>query len=160
MAFLSRLLEAGKESQANCSHQGQGNRPTGRRVGNYVKAVISIVFAWGAERGYVASNPAEKVRNIRRKKGSAEANRPWADEEREAVLKGAPAHMLPAIGLMMFTGLGPKDALREISNFPDIKSVDARKLLRLMQKGASVRSKDVGCVSSARATGLSQPRNS
>ena len=84
----------------------------GRRFGNYVKAVMSIVFAWGAERGYVASNPAEKVRNIRRQKGSPEANRPWADEEREAVLKGAPAHMLSAIGLMMFTGLGPKDALR------------------------------------------------
>src|SRR5262245_52515933 len=29
----------------------------GRRFGNYVKALLSIVFAWGAERGYVASNP-------------------------------------------------------------------------------------------------------
>src|SRR3984893_2353434 len=84
----------------------------GRRFGNYVKALISIVFAWGAERGYVASNPAEKVKNIRRQRGSPEANRPWADEEREAVLKAVPMHMLPAIGLMMFTGLGPKDALR------------------------------------------------
>ena len=89
----------------------------GRRFGNYVKAVISIIFAWGAERGYVASNPAEKVRNIRRQKGVAEANRPWADEEREAVLKAMPSHMLPAIGLMMFTGLGPKDALRLPRNF-------------------------------------------
>jgi integrase len=84
----------------------------GRRFGNYVKAVMSIVFAWGAERGYVAANPAEKVKNIRRQKGSPEANRAWADEEREAVLKQVPAYMLPAIGLMMFTGLGPKDALR------------------------------------------------
>jgi integrase len=84
----------------------------GRRFGNYVKALLSIIFAWGAERGYVASNPAENVRNIRRQKGSPEANRPWADEEREAVLNATPAHMLPAIGLMMFTGLGPKDALR------------------------------------------------
>src|SRR5262249_43202327 len=31
---------------------------------------------------------------------------------REAVLNAMPAHMLPAIGLIMFTGLGPKDALR------------------------------------------------
>jgi hypothetical protein len=84
----------------------------GRRFGNYVKAVISIIFAWGAERGYVASNPAEKLRNIRRQKGAPEANRPWADEEREAALNAIPAHMRPAIGLMMFTGLGPKDALR------------------------------------------------
>jgi hypothetical protein len=28
------------------------------------------------------------------------------------VLDDAPSHMLPAIALMMFTGLGPKDALR------------------------------------------------
>jgi integrase len=84
----------------------------GRRFGNYVKALLSIVFAWGAERGYVSSNPAEKVKNIRRKKEAPEANRPWADEEREAVLHAAPPHMLPAIALMMFTGIGPKDALR------------------------------------------------
>jgi integrase len=84
----------------------------GRRFGNYVKALLSIVFAWGAEHGYVASNPAEKVKNVRRQKGAPEANRSWADEERDAVLHAAPAHMRPAIGLMMFTGLGPKDALR------------------------------------------------
>lgn len=84
----------------------------GRRFANYVKAVTSILFAWGAERGYVKLNPAEKVKNIRRQKGAPEANRPWADEERHAVLDDAPAHMRPAIALMMFTGLGPKDALR------------------------------------------------
>src|SRR5262249_22104126 len=58
----------------------------GRRFGNYVKALLSIVFAWGAERGYVTFNPAENVKNVRRQKGAPEANRPWADEEREAVL--------------------------------------------------------------------------
>jgi integrase len=84
----------------------------GRRFGNYVKAVLSIVFAWGAERGYVCSNPAENVKNVRRQKDAPEANRPWADEEREAVLEAAPPHMQSAIALMMFTGLGPKDALR------------------------------------------------
>lgn len=84
----------------------------GRRFGNYVKAMLSIVFAWGAERGYMPSNPAEKVKNIRRQKDAPEANRSWADEEREAVLEAAPPHMLPAIALMMFTGIGPKDALR------------------------------------------------
>jgi integrase len=83
----------------------------GRRFANYVKAVLSIIFAWGAERGYVKSNPAEKIRNIRRRKGASEVNRIWTDEEREVVLRYAPAHMRPAIGLMMFTGLGPKDAL-------------------------------------------------
>src|SRR5262245_45117330 len=89
----------------------------GRRFANYVKAVTSILFAWGLERGYAQVNPAEKVKNIRRQKGTPEANRPWTDEERHAVLDDAPAHMLPALALMMFTGLGPKDALRLSRSF-------------------------------------------
>jgi hypothetical protein len=40
-----------------------------------------------------------------------DANRPWSDTEREAVLEASPAHIRPAIAVMMFTGLGPKDAL-------------------------------------------------
>lgn len=84
----------------------------GRRFANYVKAVLSILFAWGAERDYVKTNPAEKVRNIRRPKNAPEANRSWSDEECRAVLDEAPAHMRPAIALMMFTGIGPRDALR------------------------------------------------
>ena len=66
----------------------------GRRFGNYVKAVLSIIFAWGAERGYLAVNPAEKVKNLRRQKGAPEANRPWTDEECHAVIEAAPAYML------------------------------------------------------------------
>jgi integrase len=84
----------------------------GRRFANYVKAVLSILFAWGAERDYVKENPAEKVKNIRRPKDAPDANRAWSDEECQAVLHAAPDHMRPAIALMMFVGLGPKDALR------------------------------------------------
>jgi integrase len=84
----------------------------GRRLANYVKAVISIVFGWGLERDCVKSNPAEGVKNIRRRKDAPKANRPWTDQERHAVMDTAPAHMKVAIGLMMFTGLGPKDALK------------------------------------------------
>jgi hypothetical protein len=83
----------------------------GRRFSNYVKACLSLLFAWGSERGYIATNAAAGIKDIRRRKGTPEANRPWSDEERHAVLEAAPAHMLPAIALMMFTGLGPKDAL-------------------------------------------------
>jgi integrase len=83
----------------------------GRRFANYVKAVLSIIFGWGVERDYLKFNPADKVKNIRRQKGLPQSNRPWSDEERHAVLEEAPAHMKPAVALMMFTGLGPKDAL-------------------------------------------------
>lgn len=83
----------------------------GRRFANYVKAVLSIIFNWGVERGHLKSNPAKNVKNVRRRKNSPDANRPWTDQERHAVLEAVPGHMKPAIALMMFTGLGPKDAL-------------------------------------------------
>ena len=56
-------------------------------------------------------NPAEGIRSIRRPKGLPKQNRRWTDAERHAVLDAAPVHMRTAIALMMFTGLGPKDAL-------------------------------------------------
>jgi integrase len=84
----------------------------GRRFGSYVKAVLSLVFAWGVERGLLATNPAVGVKNVRKPRGQPDANRPWTDAERHAVLDQAPAHMRPALALMAFTGLGPGDALR------------------------------------------------
>ncbi len=83
----------------------------GRRFGTYVKTVMSLLFAWGLERGFVTVNPASRVKGVRKPKDSPEANRPWTDAEREAVLAALPAHMRLAIALMMFTGLDPQDAL-------------------------------------------------
>jgi integrase len=83
----------------------------GRRFGNYLKATLSVIFGWGAERGHLANNPASNIKAIRRPKGLPDANRPWTDSERHAVLEAAPAHMRPAIAIMMFTGIAPKDAL-------------------------------------------------
>lgn len=83
----------------------------GRKFANDVKARLSAVFGWGSERGYLVGNPASGIKDIRRQKGLPDANRPWSDEERHAVLSAVPLHMKSAIALMMFTGLGPKDAL-------------------------------------------------
>jgi hypothetical protein len=83
----------------------------GRKFANDVKARLSGLFGWGSERGYIGANVAAGIRDIRRRKGLPEANRPWSDEEREAVLEALPPHMKPAVAVMMFTGLGPKDAL-------------------------------------------------
>ena len=58
----------------------------GRRFGNYVKAVLSIIFGWGRERGFLVDNPASGIKDLRRLKGAPEANRPWSDAERDAVL--------------------------------------------------------------------------
>jgi integrase len=98
----------------------------GQRQGNYVKSVLSLLFAWGSERGFIVGNPASGIRHIRRKKGTPEANRPWADEEREAALT-CPDHMRAAIGLMMFTGLGPKDALTLPRSFHKANEIATRR---------------------------------
>lgn len=84
----------------------------GRRFANLVKAVLSLTFGWGVERGLLPSNPAKGVKNVRRPRAAPDANRPWTDTERHVVLDQAPAHMRPALALMAFTGLGPGDVLR------------------------------------------------
>lgn len=84
----------------------------GRRFGNYVKAVLSLLFAWGKERGFIKSNPAEGIKGIRRKKGAPEANRPWTDSEREAVMAALPSHIRLPFAFMMYCGLDPQDAVK------------------------------------------------
>lgn len=44
----------------------------GRCFGNYAKQVLSILFGWGSERGYVPSNPVRLVKGIKRQKGAPE----------------------------------------------------------------------------------------
>jgi integrase len=83
----------------------------GRRFANYVVAVLSIIFNWGKPRLLVNANPAEHIEDIQRPRDAAEAHRVWTDSERHAVLDAAPAHVKPAMAIMMYTGLGPKDTL-------------------------------------------------
>lgn len=78
---------------------------------NYLVRVVSLLFAWGKERGHVSDNPAAGIRAIRKKKGAPAANRPWTDAERDAVQAALPKHMLLPFTLMMFYGLDPQDAL-------------------------------------------------
>jgi hypothetical protein len=47
-----------------------------RRLANYVKALLSVIFGWGLERGFLANNPASGIKDIRRPKGAPEADRP------------------------------------------------------------------------------------
>ncbi|SNB67571.1 MULTISPECIES: tyrosine-type recombinase/integrase [unclassified Agrobacterium] len=81
------------------------------RFANYVRSVLSIIFAWGIEYEFVKENPVEHVSLAERPKDLPDANRPWMDAEREAVLAALPAHMLLPFSLMMFYGLDPQDAL-------------------------------------------------
>ncbi len=82
-----------------------------RRSANYLRQVLSIVFSWGVERGYLGDNPASNIRSLKRSKDAPMANRPWSDDERAAVLAAASDAMRPVMALMMYTAMGPKDAL-------------------------------------------------
>lgn len=99
----------------------------GRRFGNYVKSVFSLLFVWGKERGYVKTNPAEGIKGLKKPKGAPEANRPWSDYERHNVLAALPDHMLLPISLMMFCGLDPQDALRLRRTAIKSGNIDARR---------------------------------
>lgn len=65
----------------------------GRRFGTYTKTVLSLLFAWGVERGFLAANPANKIKAVKKPRDAPEANRPWRDHERDAVLAALPSHM-------------------------------------------------------------------
>ncbi len=83
----------------------------GRRFGTYVRQVLSIIFGWGVERGYMKTNPAKEVKGIKRPRGLERANHPWTDEERHVVLEAASPALRAIIALMMYTGMGPKDVV-------------------------------------------------
>ena len=84
----------------------------GRRFANYVKTVMALIFAWGVERGFLPTNPAFRIKGIKRPKNAPEANRPWDDDERDAVSSALPAHMRLPIALMMYCALDPQDAVK------------------------------------------------
>lgn len=82
----------------------------GLKWGNYVRTCLSLVFAWGRERGYIDTNPASGIKGLKKLKGSPEANRPWWDNERDAVMAEASDHFIGPLALMMFCALDPNDA--------------------------------------------------
>jgi integrase len=83
----------------------------GRRFGNYVKQVLSLLFAWASERGLVKENIATGIKNIRRSRDAPRANRPWRDDERFAVIDAAPWHLKVPLALGMYAGFREGDAL-------------------------------------------------
>ena len=98
----------------------------GRRFGTYVKAVLSLTFNWGIERGYLSANPAEGIKNIRRPKDAPRANRPWSDEERYAVIDAAPMHLRVPLGLGMYAALREGDALAVTKAHYDGETLEIR----------------------------------
>lgn len=84
----------------------------GRHMANYCVTVLSIILAFGYDTGAVPSNPlAERVRHIPKPKDAPDANRPWTEAERKAVLNHAGPALRRALVLAMCTGLRKRDLL-------------------------------------------------
>jgi integrase len=104
-------MGSGRLHQPPLAECRQDFRAHQRRFANYVRAVLSILFSYGLERGYVEQNPAQGVKDIRRPRGTPRANRPWSDAERYAVLEASSWALKVPIALAMFAGLREGDAL-------------------------------------------------
>jgi len=80
-----------------------------RHFANYVKTVLSLLFAWAVSRGLMEINPAARVKKIRRPKNATEANRAWTREELQIVLAENPFELRVAIALAVCTALREGD---------------------------------------------------
>lgn len=84
----------------------------GRWLANYTVTVLGILFGYGTDLGLMRANPlAEKVKHIRRPRGTAQPNRPWSREECRIVLDRAPIQLAIPLALAMFAGLRKGDFL-------------------------------------------------
>ncbi len=83
-----------------------------RNFANYVVTMLSILFEFSKERGYVDTNPAKNLRKIRKPSGEPEANRPWTKKELETVFDSLPLHLLVPVAISRWTGLREGDVLK------------------------------------------------
>lgn len=83
----------------------------GRRWADYTKSVLSSMFTWGVERGFLKTNPAKGLRSLPKPKDAPEANRPWTDEERARVMANLTGGLRVGVALCMYLGLDPQDAV-------------------------------------------------
>jgi integrase len=84
----------------------------GRRFANYVMAVAQGVFSWGLDREFVAEQPIQKIKVIKRPKSMPRANRPWSREEWDAVVSATPAHLRAPILLCGVLGWREGEAIK------------------------------------------------
>lgn len=76
------------------------------RQAKYAMQVLSLVFDWGVERGWLALNP---VKAIRSKYSVDRADIVWTDEEIDAVAAHMQPHIARAFRLSAWTGLARGD---------------------------------------------------
>lgn len=80
-------------------------------IANIVRTAIVTVFTWGIPREYVTINPAADIKKFKRPKDLVRANRPWTEHERDTVMERATIHFKAVLGMMLYTGADPCDAI-------------------------------------------------
>ncbi|GJE26270.1 tyrosine-type recombinase/integrase [Methylobacterium organophilum] len=89
----------------------RAHKERNRRFANYVLSVISVVFAHAVEKQLADANPVRDVKKLRRPKSQQRANRPWTEEEWDAVLTAASPELRAAILLGGILGYRQGEAL-------------------------------------------------
>lgn len=69
------------------------------KFANYVTTVLSVLFNWAVERELMPFNPAAGIKKVERPKHLRQANRPWTEPEKAAVLAAATGGMRVAVGI-------------------------------------------------------------
>jgi integrase len=77
----------------------------GRRIANYVMAVVSVACEHGKEHGILSENPVSGVKRVRRARNLAHPNRPWTREERRTVLDHVSPQLRVPVALAMLARL-------------------------------------------------------
>ena len=83
----------------------------GRRLANYVMAVVSVACEHGKEHGILTENPVAGVKRVRRARNQLSPKRPWTREERQIVIEHVSPQLRVPVALAMFTGLRKGDVL-------------------------------------------------
>lgn len=92
--------------------RSQWRETRGRRFINYIRSVLSILFAHAMGIGTMSNNPARDMKKVKRPRNTPAMNRPWSLAEREAVLQHLPPHLRLPVAIGLYTGIREGDVLR------------------------------------------------
>jgi integrase len=84
----------------------------GRRFVNYIRSVLSILFAHAIGLGTMSLNPARDMKKVKRPRDAPVMNRPWSMAERHAVLQALPPHLRLPVAIGLYSGMREGDVLR------------------------------------------------
>lgn len=93
--------------------QAELSRKISSDFSNRVMSIIGLLLKYAVKMGYIKTTPMQGFEKIELKKHDM-ANRPWTQEEIEAVINIAPLHIKAPIVFMLNTGLAPVDTFRRV----------------------------------------------